>query len=259
MVPGESKVQVVQSQFLFSSLATSMDQGTNNPFNVYISVPGHSTQRAAASTPVTLVSNNTAVLSDPADVTIVNNASYASASTTGVGAGSTTLTASSPGSGIDAVGSATVTVYGFTIPSGQQNLSRLAGATASASTIYSSGYPAAKAIDGIFTSNSSWCTANNDPAPKITVTLPSDVTVSSIQIATSWSPSYDFKTGSFKMYKADNTEIYNSGVVSLTNGAINHPVSGGPLSLVRKVEFSGATWNSIEPCLSELAVVGTNP
>jgi len=27
----------------------------------------------------------------------------------------------------------------------------------------------------------------------------------------------------------------------------------------RKLEFTGVTWNSVEPCLSEIIVNGTNP
>jgi hypothetical protein len=110
IVTGEIPLRVIQSQFYFSGLATTIANGASDTFNVYINVPGYSTQRAAATTAVTLTSNNTSVLADPVDVTIANNATNASASVTAVGAGSTTITASSPGSGIDAVGSGTITV-----------------------------------------------------------------------------------------------------------------------------------------------------
>jgi hypothetical protein len=259
MVTGEIPVQVFQSQFLFSGLAATIGQGTANPFNIYINVPSYGTQRAATNTAVTLTSNNTAVLTVPASITIANNATYASASATAIGGGSSTITASSSGSGIDAVGSSAITVNGLSIPAGQQNLSLLAGTTATASTSYSASYRAALAIDGIVATSSSWGTADYDPAPKLTVTLPSDATVYSIQIATAYSPSFDFLTGSFKLYDASNNLLYNSGVVSLTSGAINHPVSGGPLAGVRRAEFIAATWKTASPTLSELAVVGTSP
>ena len=259
MVTGEIPVQVLQSQFLFSGLASATGQGTANPFSIYINVPNYGMQRAATNTAVTLTSNNPAVLTVPASVPIATNATYAAASATAIGGGSATITASSPGSGIDAVGSSAITVNGLSIPAGQQNLSLLAGTTATASTSYNASYRAALAIDGIVATSSSWGTADYDPAPMLTVTLPSDVTVYSIQIATAYSPSYDFLTGSFKLYDASSNLLYNSGVVSLTNGAINHPVSGGPLAGVRRAEFIAATWKTASPTLSELAVVGTNP
>ena len=59
---------------------------------------------------MTLTSTNTSVLADPEDVTIDNNTTTAAASVTAVGSGTGSLTASSPGSGIDAVGSGTITV-----------------------------------------------------------------------------------------------------------------------------------------------------
>jgi hypothetical protein len=110
-VPGIVPLQVIQSQFYYSGLVTSLAKGATDPFNVYINVPSYGTQRAAANTPVTLTSTSTAVLSDPVDITINNNATYASSSVTAVDLGAASITAASPGSGINAVGSGTINVY----------------------------------------------------------------------------------------------------------------------------------------------------
>jgi hypothetical protein len=146
------------------------------------------------------------------------------------------------------------------LPAGQTNLSRLPGTTAVASTEYSVAYTPSLAIDGVNASNSSWCTANNDPAPKLTVNFPNSSTVRSIVIVTSWSPNYDFQTGRFRVLTAADAVLHDSGVVALTNGAISYTVPAGDQDPgARKLEFTGVTWSSIEPCLSEILIGGSVP
>jgi hypothetical protein len=146
------------------------------------------------------------------------------------------------------------------VPAGQANLSLLPGTTAAASTEFNSSYRAALAIDGIDGTGSSWCTANNDPAPRLTVTFPNLATVRSFVIVTSWSPTYDFLTGRLKVLDASDAVLYDSGVQTFTNGAISLSVPvAQQLPGAKKVEFSGVTWKSIEPCLSELAIGGSVP
>jgi hypothetical protein len=146
------------------------------------------------------------------------------------------------------------------LPAGQTNLSRLPGTTAVASTEYSVSYTPSLAIDGVNATTSSWCTANNDPAPKLTVNFPNSSTVRNIVIVTSWSPTYDFLTGRFRVLTAADAVLHDSGVVALTNGAISYDVPAGDEDPgARKVEFTGVTWSSIEPCLSEIAIGGSVP
>ena len=153
----------------------------------------------------------------------------------------------------------TVTVTG-TIPAGQVNLTQTVTTTATASTIFNSAYPASKAIDGVSGSGSSWCTANNDPAPSLTIDFGEDTTVSSLLIVeyAAGSSTYDFLTGRFRLFDAALAQIYDAGVVALNGGNIDLDVTPD-VGAVRRVVFEGVTWNSIEPCLSEFAVIGTAP
>ncbi|MDH3389719.1 MAG: discoidin domain-containing protein, partial [Gammaproteobacteria bacterium] len=146
------------------------------------------------------------------------------------------------------------------IPTGQVNLTQTVVTTASASTIFNSAYPASYAIDGLSGTGSSWCTANNDPSPSLTIDFGEDTTVSSLIIVeySAGSTTYDFLTGRFRLFNAALTQVYDSGVVALSGGNIDLDVNPD-VSGVRRVVFEGVTWNSIEPCLSELAVVGTAP
>ena len=155
--------------------------------------------------------------------------------------------------------SITATVTGA-IPIGQVNLTQAVTTTATASTEFSASFPATDAVDGILGTGSSWCTANNDPAPQLTVEFDSNTTVSTLYIAPYQvgSSTYDYLTGQFALYDASDTLLYDSGVVTLSDGSIELDVSPD-VSTVRKVVFDGVTWNSIEPCLSEFAVIGTAP
>ena len=138
------------------------------------------------------------------------------------------------------------------------NLSLLPGVVATSSTDFSAQYVAALAIDGNNSTNSSWCTANNDPAPRYEVAFPADVTVTEINVLTSWSPTFDFLTGRFEIFSAGGALLYDSGVVALTAGEIALDVVPD-ISGARRVVFSGDTWNSIEPCFSEFEVLGSQP
>jgi hypothetical protein len=151
-------------------------------------------------------------------------------------------------------------VMDLTLAGAGNNLTQLTGTTAVASTEYSAAYIAGNAIDGINAANSSWCTANNDPAPKITINFPSAVTVTKITILTSWGTTYAFLTGRFRVLNATGGEIHNSGVRTLSQGQIIYDVPAADQdSGARRLEFTGVTWNSIEPCLSEIIVNGTSP
>ena len=138
------------------------------------------------------------------------------------------------------------------------NLSLLAGVTVTESSIYSVSYDGELAVDGINSTSSSWCTANNDPAPSLRVDFGVNRQVNSLAIKTSYSPSYDFLSGRFIARNAVGTTVYNSGVVALTNGAITLDVIPDAAG-VRSVEFQGVTWNSIEPCLAEFEIFGPHP
>lgn len=146
---------------------------------------------------------------------------------------------------------------GYAIPIGETALTSLPGTFATSSSDFSSGFVAANGID--LTNNSSWCTANNDPAPSLTVDYASDVTVTSIQMFNSqFDPAFSFLTGVYRLLDSGGSEIYNSGTVAMTNGGINLPVSPA-VTGARTLVFEGVTWNSIEPCLSELSAIGTSP
>ena len=176
----------------------------------------------------------------------------------GLRTGSTIVTASSPDF-LSTLPSASVdVVVGIIyIPAGQQNLSRLPGAAASASSVYP-GYSAANGIDGNQTT--AWFTANNDPTPWFEVELPADATVHSLQIqeSSSYPNGYDFLAGSFQVMDGSGVALYSSGGVSLTRGNLEL-VLPSPVSGARRVRFQATSWESIEPGFGEFAVVGTQP
>ena len=150
----------------------------------------------------------------------------------------------------------TLNVTGGLPPEGGDNVSRLPGVVATASTDFGPGWGPELAIDGINATNSSWCTALDDLAPRLTLAFPQDVTVQSFAIVTSWSPTYDFLTGRFIMYDDADVQIGDSGTVALSGGETSLLLTTA-VNGVRRVDFLGIDWNSREPCLSELAVGGT--
>ncbi|MBP7147527.1 MAG: thrombospondin type 3 repeat-containing protein [Acidobacteria bacterium] len=135
------------------------------------------------------------------------------------------------------------------------NYSRLPGTGATASSEFGPGYRATNVIDGVDSGGSSWCTANNDPQPEIRVLLPRNVDALRLRLLTAWSPTYDFLTGTFRFYDADDNLIRDTGVQTLTTGEIDLPLQP-PVAGARRATFSGVTWRSIEPCLSEFEVLG---
>ncbi len=172
--------------------------------------------------------------------------------------GVTTVSALVPGLIDTTAATVGVTVSGgFTIPIGEVALTSLPGTFATSSSDFSGSFVAANGID--LNNNSSWCTANNDPAPSLTIDFASDVVVTSIQmINNQFDPGFSFLTGVYRLLDSGGTEIYNSGTVSMTNGGINLPVSPAVMG-ARTLVFEGVTWNSIEPCLSELSAIGISP
>ncbi|MGI9237761.1 MAG: proprotein convertase P-domain-containing protein [Woeseiaceae bacterium] len=130
-----------------------------------------------------------------------------------------------------------------------------AGAVATASSEFGVSYIDDFGIDGIDSTSSSWCTANNDPAPTFRVDFSVDVTVDEFRVLNAWGSTYAFLTGVFSWLDAGDTELGNSGTVSFTSaGDIALPISAS--SGVRSVFFEASTWNSIDPCLSEFQVFG---
>jgi hypothetical protein len=146
-----------------------------------------------------------------------------------------------------------VTVTGG-VPAGT-NLSVLPGVVATASSSFSAAYTPDRAIDGLSATNSSWCTANNDPAPVLSVAFPGTATVQSVVIVSPWGTTYDFLTGSFVFYDASDAQIGTTGNLTFTGGDISY-VLPTAIANVARVEFVAATWNGIEPCLGEFAIGG---
>jgi hypothetical protein len=146
---------------------------------------------------------------------------------------------------------------GLIIPAGQQNLSRLAGVTVTASTTFSGAFVPARVVDGNFATG--WFTANFDPAPSLTITLPQDVTVHSLQIVRDTGfGGFDFLSGKFTILDAASNVLFESPVVEFVGGGVQFDLPA-PESGARVVQFFGVTWQSIEPGLGEFAVVGTTP
>jgi hypothetical protein len=140
------------------------------------------------------------------------------------------------------------------------NLARQTGTTAVASSEFPGPYQAVLAIDGINSRSNSWCTANNDTAPKLTITFPNLVTVNQITVVSAYSPTYDFQTGRFRLLNSTGGVIHNSGVVTFADGQIIYDVPvAAQTPGAKTLEFTGVTWKSIEPCLSEVIVGGTAP
>jgi hypothetical protein len=229
--------------------------------------------RGGLTVPVSVTSSNTGIgiisvtplqMQAVAD-SVSNSAGYTEFDPQGP-SGTSTLTVVTPAGwdtiGVPGDGSRRVLVATVTggLPPGQVNLSLLPGTSAVGSSEYGPGYAAALAIDAVNSTSQSWCTANDDPAPRLTVTFPVDATVRSINVLTPWSPNYDFLTGIFRVLDASDTVIHDSGVVGFTNGGISYVV---PLADqdpgARRVELIGVTWNSIEPCLGEIAIGGSVP
>jgi len=108
---------------------------------------------------------------------------------------------------------------GFPIPSGQQNLSLLAGVMATASTeANSTTWVAAHAVDGL---GLSWCMGFHDPAQVMTIDFPSSVTVEGIGVRNHRGSFRAFLSGVFHIFDGaggTGMELYNSGVVSFPSG-----------------------------------------
>ena len=135
------------------------------------------------------------------------------------------------------------------------NLSLLPGVVATATSQASGGYVAANAVDGVNTAVSSWCKTSADVAPVLTIDLPSDQVVTRLFIVNSWTPSRDFLTAQIKIYDSLAGELYDTGVIALTDGGLDLTIPA--TAPARSVEFIGLTWNVSEPCLSEFEIIGT--
>jgi hypothetical protein len=138
------------------------------------------------------------------------------------------------------------------------NLSRVVGAVASASTEFSVAYAAALAIDGVSSTGSSWCSASTDPAPFLSVLLPADATILSVQVQNPWSSSFATLTGRFRILNAAGTQIFTSGTLAFSStGEINYSLPSA-VSGARRVTLDVLTDNNY-PCLGELRIIGNSP
>ena len=86
------------------------------------------------------------------------------------------------------------------------------------------------------------------------------MTVNSLQILGSGSsPGYEFLTGRFSIYNAGGSEIYSSGVVTLTGGSIKHNLATA-VTNAKQVKFTGVTWTRTDyAAFAEFGVIGTKP
>lgn len=141
---------------------------------------------------------------------------------------------------------------------GGANLSLLPGTQVNASS-FSSSFPPERAIDGnIFTS---WFTAvgdaaNNRSAPFIDVIFQQDIDAAQVRLfGNRQNPEgFDIFAGIFQAFDSSDTEIFNSGEVSLPAPSRDVAV---PVDLngIRRVRFTSTDDESNTPGLSEIQVI----
>ncbi|MBI4604567.1 MAG: Ig-like domain-containing protein [Planctomycetes bacterium] len=139
----------------------------------------------------------------------------------------------------------------------QGNLARAQGVLVNASTVFSASYPASNLVDGNL--QSSWFTANNDPAPMAEIVFLEDVTVLGVNVLNprSHPTGFDFLTARVKLLAGDRSVLSDSGVFALDEGGFqDKTLAFATISEVRRVLFEGVTWQSIEPGLAEIQVIG---
>ncbi len=137
------------------------------------------------------------------------------------------------------------------------NLAQTQGVLASASMEFSGSYPPRNLIDGNLLT--SWFTANNDPAPSAEIVFLEDVTVFQVKLSNprSHPNGFDFLTARVKLLAGDRSVLWESGVVALDEGSFQDKTLIVPgIQAARRVLFEGVTWQSIEPGLGEIQVVG---
>jgi hypothetical protein len=163
--------------------------------------------------------------------------------------------------GIEDVGQNAITFQSSFSTAGVQNLCRVSGATASASSQFSAGFPPSRAIDGNI--NTSWFTACGDAVNRGTmpfweVTLPGDASVSELRMYGNRQSSsgFDFFSGVFRCFDAAGTELFSSGDVLLPAPDRDVVVATGNLMDVRRVRFTATGDESCQPGFAELEVLG---
>ena len=141
---------------------------------------------------------------------------------------------------------------------GGTNLARLPGTSVTASSFFEASLPEL-AIDGNL--QTSWFTTVGDAAnlrstPFIEVVLPTDQSVSQIRLlGNRQNPDgFDFFTGTFQAFDANDLELLSSGVVELPAPSRDVAI---PVDLdgVRRVRFSATTDESNTPGLAEMQVL----
>ncbi|MCI0438824.1 MAG: carboxypeptidase regulatory-like domain-containing protein [Chloroflexi bacterium] len=217
--------------------------------------------RGGLSVQIALASSDTSVGTITGPVTINGGQSRGTATFDPISGGETVLSMTQPaGFSVPSNGAQQITavVLGIVVPAGQQNLSLLPGVIPQSSSDFNSSFDAPKGVDGNLSTG--WLTANNDPAPSFTVIFPQDVTVHSLQIVPdlSFFSSFIFITGRFRLLDASDAELFDSGTVAFIGGRVNIAVSPA-IGGVRKAEFTGILWQSIQPGFGEFGLVGTIP
>jgi von Willebrand factor type A domain-containing protein/PKD domain-containing protein len=136
------------------------------------------------------------------------------------------------------------------------------GATARASSTFSSGFSPLRAIDGDL--GTSWFTAVRDAAnlgtsPYFEILLPVDATVTTLRMFGNrrFANGFDFFAGIFQLFDAGDQVLFDSGEVTLPapNRDVELPIPN--VTGVRRVRFTATADESDDPGFAELEVMGS--
>lgn len=143
---------------------------------------------------------------------------------------------------------------GFTVsPSGV--VSHLPGVEIVPST-QNSGWPAERAVDG--RPGRSWFVSQGDASPTLDLIFPSPLTVDEIRLLgpRDFPDGFDYLTVTLELFDVADTMLYSSGTLSLPGPERDLTHTFAEVSGVRRCHFRGLTWESNQPALGEIEVIG---
>ena len=126
------------------------------------------------------------------------------------------------------------------------------------SSFFSGSFPGRNLVDGNIAT--SWFTANNDEAPTAEIIFLQDIAVERIEVLNprSHPTGFDFLTGRLAILDAEEQTLWESGLFSFDVGDFQDAIVDVPgIGDARRVLFSGEDWQSIEPGLAEIRVIGS--
>lgn len=110
-----------------------------------------------------------------------------------------------------------------------------------------------RAVDGVDSPLSSWCSQPGDAAPTFTLTLPNEHPIDIVRITDPWT-GYELLTGVITIEDSSGAAQFDSGTVTFDHGAADL-VLASPVAAAHVIHLEALTTLDV-PCIGELELLG---